>query len=276
MFMKLNHFFSSLSWHITENGVKYPIFSQEEILNVPLKWLKHELLVHIGLRDIRELRNEIYRFDMSIEGLLLARKMCVDLFYGSNKEPILIVLKIIFPEQTMDLPNYRITSEKQIRKIFEVIELTYFDTVDELWLCKSNISLSKSNFGGRISFRLDRKFVNDELEMVWFTSPRMIDEHRSMGFPYLKASKSPGCLSFSVESIYIPERFGKEQFESQVIDDYRSVLLELYNLREQINAFIEILCGSSVTELVLEFKMDAGHFKIIDWDTDIEARALFQ
>ncbi len=186
---RVRHFFSELSWSICESGRHYHIFNQDELTNAPLKWLKHLLLVYVGLRAIDELQKEIRRFPMTHEGLLQAKMICSSEQIISKPGNTLIVLKIIFPDKTMDLPNYRITALEQIKPVFENIELTYLNKVDELWLCKSDISQTRSNFGGRVSFRLDTAWTQDIIEIIWYSSPRLIDEYRLMGFPYLRALK---------------------------------------------------------------------------------------
>jgi hypothetical protein len=272
--MGTRHFFSELSWHIAEGGRRYPVFNQDEITNTPLKWLKHLLLVYVGLREIDELHKEIHRFPMTRDGLIQARKVCSTILDNSEPETILIVLKIIFQDRTMGLPNYRITAIKQIKPTFGSIELAYLNKVDELWLCKSDISRSSSNFGGRVTFRLDTTWMHDVIEIIWYTSPRMLDQCQFMDFPHLRASRRPGALSFVIDDFYVPKAFSNKQLKQNLSKDYEVALLELYKRREKIDILGDILRKNDIGEVVLEFKMDLGHFKIIDWDTNIGVRAM--
>lgn len=280
MAKNIKSFFSGLSWY-REAGLAYPIFTMDELEHVPMKRLKHLLLVHTGLKSLAELNKEIFRFVMSRDGLLKAQGTCLDLlgkYYGTPNSA-LVVLKIVFSTVTMGLPNFRVTAPEQASPVFDEIEKTYLGKADEIWLCVSNISEADSNLGGRILFRLDSLYAPEILEIVWFTSPRMLDNYRVVDYPYpyLKALRLPDSLSFAVDRLTIPDRFSANELilKQKFFQDYYFVLCQLDRRREQIVSLCKILRLSGVKEVVVEFKADSGRFQIIDWDTDAEARELW-
>lgn len=280
MAKNIKSFFAGLSWY-REASLAYPIFTTEELEYVPLKRLKHLLLVYTGLRSFAELNKEIFRFAMSRDGLLLAKETCFNLLdkYHSTPYSALLILKIVFSNITMGLPNYRVTAPGQVASAFDEIEKIYIGKASEIWLCVSNVSDRGSNLGGRILFRLDLLYAPDVLEIVWFTSPRMLDNYRVVGYPYpyLKAIRLPGCLSFVVDSLTIPDKFSANHLttKQKIFQDYNFVLHQLNKRGEQIANLCEILKLSKVKEVVIEFRVDSGHFQIIDWDTDSETRELW-
>lgn len=280
MARNIKRFFAGLSWS-TGGRCACPVFTQDEIEHTPFKRLKHLLLVYSGLRSASNLRREILCFPMSHEGLLKAEDSCRTLLSNFHDTPksALIVLKMIYSTMTMGLPNYRVTKEEQLSPIFAEIEKVHLGNADELWLCLSNVSLSGSNLGGRFAFRLDLVYTPEIIEIVWFTSPRMLDSYRRIDYPYpyIKASRLPGCLNFSIEDSFIPQQFSTSQtiIEKNIMQDYHFVLLQLNTHKERIANLCEILRLSHVKEVVLEFKIEDGHFQFIDWDTDAETNAIW-
>ena len=271
----MKKFLSDLSWNNYETDAKLPIFHPDELSNNPLKWLKHLLLVRVGLRKFEELKKEICRITMSDDGIKQARAICTQLLSSGPENSSLIIIKIILPDTTMDLPNYRITTLESIKSTFFEIESKYFKIADELWICRSNTSSLRSNLGGRIIIPLDtNKFTDDVLEIIWNTSPRLIDQYRTLQLPYLLARRISGMLAFSIEVLFIPEEIASVETRLQLKRDFSFIAIKIYSHREQIEKFAQILGQSEAKELVLEYKLDGGSFKFIDWDTDSDTKIL--
>lgn len=270
--MRIRELFFKISWGETDNEFSTPILLESELNELPIKWLKNLLLVRVGLRDINELNKEIYRFKVAVTDIIRAKQRCIDMLNDNvaKLNELMIIIKIVFSNISMGLPNYRVYSVNEVDDVFTNIIASYMGKADEIWLCRSIVSPSGSNFGGRISLRTDIQYLPENLEIIWFTSPRSLDGQDINKFPHLKAFRNPGSLAFHIDIFYIPEKhFEKQNITSVLISDYIFAVSELYRRRENVDLFRNLLQSAGVGELVLEFKVESGRFKFIDWDADL-------
>lgn len=272
--MLLRNFFAGLVWSSPEDGFSFPVFKRDEVKNLPLKRLKHLFLVQLGLRDIVQLQKDIKQYPMSVSGIFQARKFCSEFYhdYLDNSETMTIV-KIVFANISMGLPNYRIFKYEQVEEVFEDVQNRYLNRADEFWLCQTNVSKSITSFGGRVSFPIDMEYKPEIIEMVWHASPRMLDHFNIGDYPYqyLKAIRFPGKLNFSIDILYIPSQLEDHiSIQQKMLQDFHLVITNLCFWNDRINNLCKVLLHSKVNEVVLEYKFDSGIFQWIDWDTNVE------
>ena len=116
-------------------------------------------------------------------------------------------------------------------------------------------------------------FTPGLLEIVWFTSPRKIEEYKDHGFPYpfLQAHRDPGSIRYTVDALHIPGAYGAiPNMELRLIRDYHWVLESFRLHQEKIDQLTEILVAAGAQEVSIEFKSSTARFSFIDWDTEIE------
>jgi len=268
-FNRTRKFFSSFSWS-DSTDLQYPVFLNSEIENQPLKWLKYALLSKVGLTSINYLDETIFRFNPQSDMDILDR--CRKLLVNDDNH-VMVIIKIVYKDQAGQLPNFRVYGLDDLRLAHNFI-LENKSKAHEIWLCSSSVSQTGRNFGGRISDHLGISFGTSILEMVWFTSPRKIEEYRKGGFdyPYLRATKFKNIKTYDIEEISYPEKFNDQSdFENRLMTDLQWVLKSLNLFKENINVLSDILTRAGAKELSLEFKSSDGQFSIIDWDTELES-----
>ncbi len=265
-------FFVSLTWNAPIDMLT-PVFLPREIETLPLKWLKYLLLERVGFTTTQQLEHTIHRFAPS--NLNAARERCYSLLaspkYSTYRS--LIIVKVVFFDQAGQLPNFRITAPNDIEVIFESRLQPFLHKAHEVWLCESDIAESGVNFGGRLAYSLGDLYQNSLIEIVWYSSPRRIEEYKSkrFHFPYLRAHNVPGTSQYVIDTLDIPPKYQiMARREQELIADYHWVLQSIYRHRESQQRLEAILHRANARELSLEFKASNGRFSIIDWDTEVE------
>jgi hypothetical protein len=270
-FRNAREFFAFLKWDYSEQSSAI-VFTDYESRELPLKWLKYLLLERVGLTTLQELDETIHRFPVA--DAKKAKNFCYQLLKSRNTENSnMIVLKVVFSDRAGQLPNFRIYRRSDIPTAFESALAQYMTEAQEIWLCQSEIAHSDANFGGRLSMPGNVVYAPSILEIVWFTSPRLLEEYRtkSFAYPFLRAYKRPGSLQFRLDELHLPEKWRVEPNEKErFLQDAQWVLYSLKSHREALDKLELILFGAGANELSIEFKASGGKFSIIDWDTEIE------
>lgn len=184
----------------------------------------------------------------------------------------MVVFKVVFFDKAGQLPNYRIYSPDNIPSALKFVQ-NYSMQAQEVWICESGVADSGSNFGGRVTLPVGENLLPSVLEIVWFTSPRKIEEFQDDNFqyPFLIASKHSPSLQFTVDKLHIPEKYLQYPgLRDNFIRDAQWVLASLHYRKEAIETLKIILSGAGAKEISLEFKSSRNRFSIIDWDTEIE------
>lgn len=248
----------SLKWG--NNNFFIPVFTKKEIELEPTRWLKNLLLEHIGLRSITELNTDIQRY----RDIDSAQKACQSILNGLLEPDIDLIIKLVPFDQINSLSNYHIYNVKEINSVFDKLtkDPTRYRTV-EIWICW--LHKKRDNVSGRLSFSIGKISAVNFLEMVW-TIPRQIEtlKHNKTEFPFLRASKSIGSFSYSIDQIFIPNNSTLTQ--KNIISEYEQIMRSVYLHQEYIDTLGSILNNAGVNELCLEFVVLSGKLKFIDWD----------
>lgn len=254
-------FLASLRW--PDDGPS--VFVPFELRSYALKWLKYSLLEKVGLTSINYLDSAICRLNSGDLNTVL------DTCKSMLSSDYMVVIKIVYFNKASQLPNFRIYSTNELDEVVKELGKRSLSPFDQIWLCKTDTNTSNTNFGGRITFCED--YSLSVLEMIWFTSPRIIEEYKNNNkfqYPFLRGSKFPGKLSFRIDHLYLPSYYRRDECEQRFKKDFFEILIHLHSLSEKISLLEKILYQAGAKEVCLEFKASNGIFSIIDWDTEIE------
>jgi hypothetical protein len=280
--IKVKEFFKSITYisddasyrnNSLSNHSQFPVFSTHELETEPLKWLKYILLGRLELRNISDLSSEIIRFP--IDCIPKVQQYCIRRLENANTKGknILLVIKLVPLDLAGHLPNTRITSPEDIENAFKMIEKSHKPSHKEIWVCESLTEMGKLNFGGRYILP-SSKSLSSILEVVWYASPRLLEEinFELFPYPYLRARAEYGTRMYKIEELRIPKEIATLQIttQSQLLQEFKWLLSKIYSYREKISDLEAILNAAGARELSLEFKSDDGHFRFIDWDTEVE------
>jgi hypothetical protein len=270
---KVRQFFNNLWWQGTDDGNALHVFTRVELTTQPLKWLKYLLLERVGLTSLAELDSDIKRF--KVADITQAIEYCQNTYSRSTSDSgLMTVLKAVLENKAGQLPNFRIFGLKDIDTAFSDFKKLCYHSheVKEAWLCTSDVSIENASFGGRIIVS-QSAFAPVLAEIVWFASPRLLEDFSdgpSFNYPYLRATKKPTEAAFRIDYLYIPAKHSELGLKPRMLEDFRSTLRRLNELREPTEKIVSILHSAGAGTVSLEFKSDKGNFKIIDWDTEVE------
>jgi hypothetical protein len=185
----------------------------------------------------------------------------------------IIVLKAIPRDTTGMIPNYRIYSSNDVASVFDKFLSQNRNKDNEIWFCQTITARNSGNLGGRLT--LNRTHHNEYIEIVWYTSPRRIEDAQSQNFPYpyWRAIRPLGRAQFCTEHLRIPSNY-RDHIEDEYISEGKQTLIEIMKYREELDILKSILFALDAKEVTIEFIMEEGNLKFIDWDTDIEYEAI--
>ncbi len=254
-------------------AIEYPVFTKAELNREPLKWLKYLLLVRLGLRSIKELTQTIKRYP--INHWHVAQSHCVDLLASSlqNHEQLLVVVKLVPVEKAGQLPNFQIRRLDEVEVAFTAAWKAHRPTDQEIWLCKSRVGPGTMSFAGRLCLPGRNSFGPSRLEVVWYTSPRLLENIHlsSLKYPFLSAELGIGKLSFQIKKLFIPlDHSSKGLTKTQLLNEFQFLGNQIALHREKIETLQTIVEVAGANELSIEFQSNNGRFQFIDWDTEVE------
>jgi hypothetical protein len=252
----------------------YPVFTSAELANEPLKWLKYLLLARLGLRPLEELTQDIQRYPFS--NWQVAQSRCIDFLVKAqqHQQSSLIVVKLVPMDKAGQLPNFHISQLEEVEKVFKAVCAARQPTDVEIWFCQSTVGIGTLSLAGRLTLPGYSSFGPSWLEVVWYTSPRLLEniDLSTFPYPYLRAVRHTGQLAYRVDKLHIPPTYlsSMDTDATQFLRDFQWLGTQIASYREKIATLEAILTYAGANELSLEFKSDAGHFRFIDWDTEVE------
>lgn len=273
-----NNFFNHLKFanYFSQNRagkIGQPIFSDSELQNEPVKWLKKLLLVRVGLSSMEQLSNEIHRYSSAM--LDQAEQDCIDLVdpLVIDKREFMVVFKKIPPNNVGLLPNFRAYSIDDIIAYFNGLRSNHHkDSAEELWFCINTIDNTAMSLGGRLL--IPCYYAPECIELVWHTTPRFIEKLTipEFEFPFLRGVREVGKLFFDIETLFFPLRFSKKLSfnKNKYLSEWLEVTHHIDQNKENIDLLCSILRHYGAQEISLEFCVNNGKFMFIDWDTAIE------
>jgi len=266
---RVRQFFSALAFRAPA-AQPVSAFSLQELESAPLKWLKRLLLVRVGLSSMETLLAEIQRFPMN--KLDEARECCwlIATQAAEDGRPFMIVLKPVPKDSVGRIPNFRVYEPSQVDGVFSTLKSAYAETDREVWFCLSIVDDTTLSLGGR--YTMSKEYGPEIVEMIWYTSPRLIEEVSlpSFPFPFWRAKRYPGTLGFQTDLLHIPAKYGGKTDESQkkFLREAHWVMGTIRRYWGSIECLCAILYAAGAREVSLEFRVNAGDLAFIDWDTD--------
>jgi hypothetical protein len=216
------------------------------------------------------LENEINRYPMA--KFTEAYQHCLNLAQQSDtlNQEYIIVLKSIPVNTTGMIPNFRMHSADDVTVEFNNLWDQNKGNTNEIWFCKTDVQKTSGNLAGRINYTITP--FPEAIEIVWYTSPRRIEEAYSPNFrfPFWSAQKYLGHLQFETRTLFIPDEYLPNLSDHELLSDARQTLLELTRRQENIDTLTSILYSAGAKEVSLEFIREMGILKFVDWDSDIE------
>jgi len=250
--------------------IPIPVFSDAELAIEPAKWLKRLLMARLGLISHEELENQIQRYSM--DDLDFAEQQCRMIVEDATRSAknFMIVLKAVGRDDVARIQNFRVYSADEVSATFSEISRVYGHTDRQLWFCLSIVDPGTISLGGRLT--LPKTGYLEVIELIWFTSPRRIDEvsGENFPFPFWRAQRKQGQLAFRTETLHIPSKYLQksnrhaEDFER----DAHFVTRHLWYSSLQIDALRQVLYEAGENEVTVEFKVEDGELSFIDWDTE--------
>jgi len=248
-------------------GREAVVFSKKEIREEPIKWLKYLLLDKLGLESISVIEDQIFRFDFHEleDAKSLAKTM---LERDANQ---MFVIKVVPWDIGAQLKNYRLYSGEHIEDCFAQLTRDFPLKTHEIWCCGSSVSNDGFNLGGRITFPLGSK--EHILEMVWFSSPRRLEQVSLPNFeyPYIQSIGSRYSFQFEISKLHLPATPASPIIMDELMGDYYQFMSLLEDRRENMEKLSQFLFKFGAQEVAYTFKVSNGRLTIIDWDSEIES-----
>lgn len=254
---------------VSKNLDGKPLFSNDELLKEPLKWLKYLVMDRVGLEPISKISYQIKRFNIfSVE---LAKNWANKQFSTSLESEKMIVAKVVPWDYGAQLKNYVMFSQLDVEPNFKKIMDEYPHIPYELWCCESPIGAEGFNLGGRINYPKGDK--NQILELVWYASPRLIEKVNlsSFKYPYLRAERNSTNPQFRIKVLHIPSEYSIKTGVNIFEEDFKWIAKELEYNRKPLELLSSTLYEFGAKEICFCFKVTEGNLTIIDWDTEIES-----
>lgn len=247
------------------------VYTDTEIAEQPIKWLKYLLLDRTGVESIGKVSKQIHRFPLNdieaAEDWALNRMRIAS---DCNRHRM-VVGKLVPWDQGAQIKNYRMLSIEDVHEAFMEIRSDIGRGAHELWCCESDTDKSGLNLGGRLNY--PRDCGTQTLELVWYASPRLIENVRIAGFehPYLRAERSAADPQFRITKLHVPARYHAENKADAWQIDFHEVLWLLGVRQTAMQRLVALLHRFGAKEVCFCFKVTNGYLTVIDWDTEIES-----
>jgi hypothetical protein len=240
---------------------------------VPLKWKKYLKLVEYGFITFDELQADIRRFPR-FRAKSLIREIGRDVGEESSKNRRnLYVVKLVAADLQGQLPNFRIESSSELKKLPEFLRVHDNGPHNELWFCRTRIDNEVFSVAGRILFSNEGGIQSQLIEQLWRTSPRLLERYPSaLPCPYVRAYRHGWAWSYSLEEVRLPLK--EVDSRERVLHEFYYSLRLIEQERERIELFVAHLNSFSFPAFSLEYKITGSKFSLIDWDTPDDRRVL--
>jgi hypothetical protein len=245
------------------------VISQHELETEARKRLKRLLMVRTGMVTEDETEKEVLRYPVS--AIDEARQACEALVKEQEEQCIefLIMLKVVAQDDVARIPNFKITSSADIDSVFTQVAQTYAGTKCMIWFSISIVDPRTLSLGGRLTLPAASEHM---IELVWHTSPRSIEmfTEKDFAFPFWRARRPFGGLAFRTECLYIPRHYLTSYSHTRMEYEHDAYFVnrQVWQRNKAIQNLCEVLYASGAKDVTLEFRVQLGVIRFIDWDTD--------
>lgn len=232
------------------------------------KWIKQKMLTKWGLRDSGELEASIHRYGIGNYRECLRQ---IEKELNEFEDLKVYVIKLIPRNSVYKLPNFLVTSLKELDTCKAKLDDMNLEAFMEIWYCEN--ALQKETVYGRMLFSLNEifpKIITRNIEVVWGKSARMIEQypHLDCAFAVVETDGWDQCFR-------IIKVLQANKPKSEILEIIAVLLRLLGNYQDRIIKFGTFIkeCGCSF--LCIEFSLKKGEeFTIIDWDSDNDMKVI--
>lgn len=233
---------------------------------VPYKWKKYLKLHEFGFRSLSDLNSEIHRFNIddvdAIVEAITSELVCVE-----PHTHAFFVIKLINNDAVFSVPNYRIYNQEELAA-FKLDVLKKNHLFHEIWYCKTIIYEKKGrlSLAGRILYTEMVNGYDQTIEQIWNRSPRIIDDFTaSSDFIFVRATRWTWGFRYNPLVVHLP--YNCELKYADVMEQFAYTTRLIEAEREKIEFFEEYMRSFSFKSFTLEYKINDGILRFIDWDT---------
>jgi hypothetical protein len=233
---------------------------------VPYKWKKYLKLHEFGFRSISDLNSEIHRFDIHDADAIVE-----EISSGFNciepQASIFFVIKLINNDAVFSVPNYRIYNPEELAA-FKVDVLQKQHLYHEIWYCKTKIYENNEalSLAGRILYTELVNGYDQTIEQIWNRSPRIIDNYtETSDFIFVRATRLTGGFRHNPLVVHLPSNCNLKK--DDVLEQFYYAAKKIEAEREKIEIFEEYMRSFRFNSFALEYKINDGILRFIDWDT---------
>jgi hypothetical protein len=243
--------------------------AQQQPKAPPQKWRKYELLEDFGLTDTDDLRRTIHRFPREQRTTFLSQlreEVKAETANGKREGQYLFVMKFVPKKLAMLLPNIRVQNMADLDAVEDAIRDEPFGDYDEIWFCRTNVSVSSFSVAGRILVNSSAGMDAHIIEQVWRCSPRLIESlGQTFPYPFIRATRSGWGWPPRIDQIHIPP--SAPESAMVIREQFAIAMRTLDRTREKLAAFVEAVLAVGLNVCCLEYKIEGERLQIIDWDT---------
>lgn len=234
----------------------------------PVKWKKHLTLVDWKLRDKKNLYDSINRYliDDYMECLNDIRRELI-----LSKEGYSFIIKFVYKESYLKLPNIVISSEDDFYCTVNAIKSMNLSKFIEIWYCKNRANQNNTVFG-RMSFGNTPLFPTRcpiRFEMVWGNSARIIEQYPLINNTF---------VSYERESwnskIEIAQLKKGNMHTDDILEVSERIIINASKYTPEIIDFASFVFSRGCNHLCLEFSFANNTFSFVDWDSDDDMKVL--
>lgn len=224
------------------------------------------MLVQFGFTERQELEQDIRRY-----GRLEERRVIRDIGADLRAETrmgrrFLYVIKLVSTNLSGRLPNFRVETLEDLRKVPRFLADHNGGDHAEIWFCRTRVDDKVFSVAGRFVFTPTDSDREQSVEQVWRCSPRLLEQMSGTSrFPYLRASRYSWGWPYAVEDVRIPRDWAMDQ--PTLVGEFLWSMRLFEQQRERIETFLAFLDSFAFRAYSLEYKIVGSRLTIIDWDT---------
>lgn len=236
--------------------------------DVSPKWIKQKMLTRWQLRDSGELESSIHRYRIG------EYRECfhqIENELNESEDKKVYVIKLIQRNSVYKLPNFLVTSLKELAACRAKLDGMSLEAFMEIWYCEN--TLQKETVYGRILFSLNEMFpriMTRNIEVVWGKSARMIEQYPNLECSFVAVETDGWDQRFRIIKV-----IQADKSKSEISEIIAVLLSRLGNYQDRIIKFGTFIkeCGCSF--LCIEVSLKKGReLTVIDWDSDNDMKVI--
>jgi hypothetical protein len=235
-------------------------------ISIPYKWEKYMKLYEFGFRSISDLNSEIHRFNINDVDAIVD-EISLELNHVEPQTSMFFVIKLINNDAVFSVPNYRIYNYNELIA-FRRDVLNKKHLYHEMWYCKTKIYEGNRglSLAGRILYTELVNGYDQTIEQIWNRSPRIIDDYsETSDFIFVRANRLTWGMRYNPMIVHVPNNCDLKR--ADVLEQFYYAVKEIEHERKKIELFENYMSNFGFNSFTLEYKINDGILRFIDWDT---------